>query len=94
MPDLHLPLPQVCCFPELLTAYDWGAFTTIFTADEKVRSHGWRRTVLASCTSSEHRTLSPRPQSHIILLAAEAKKQAALLHGLSAVMKHVTAGPL
>lgn len=39
-------------------------------------------------------TLAPSLcQTHILLLATEAKKQAALLYGLSAVMRHVTAGP-
>lgn len=44
--NLHVTLmtktfiKKACCFPELLTEYDWGAFTTIFTADEKVRGEG------------------------------------------------------
>ncbi len=35
---------------------------------------------------------TPDEKVHIVLLAAEARKQAALLYGLSAVMKHMSGG--
>ncbi len=34
--------------------------------------------------------LAPDEKVHIVLLAAEARRQAALLHGLAAIMKHMS----
>ena len=51
---------KVACYPEAITAWDFNAFTSTFTADEKV---------------------------HIVMLAVEARRQAALLYGLKALLQ-------
>ena len=92
---------KAACFPEAVTAGDFNSFTTTFTADEKVRGCGFfldcctfgPRIAVCSVSSYHCCTLlytGYGVQVHIVMLVAEARRQATLLYGLNAVMRHIS----
>jgi PA26 p53-induced protein (sestrin) len=87
-------LKKVACYPEAVTLRDWSTFTQTFAVDEKVHIVSFN--VIRSYMLKKKKKNQTFFLIHFffkVLLVSEARRQAALLHALRAVLRCITDVP-